>query len=104
MSDYNEKPSLYKGVPVYVRLGGYIGDLPEFYSISGISWGQSCNECYVTSNDIFKYDGGICNHVRNEKERNALLTAIKTGSTIKKDFGYLAPQTNVKIYDLKYMI
>lgn len=95
MLDYNKSPSTYKGIPIYVRLAGFCGDLPEFFSISSISWGQVCNECYIEKDQVFNYDGGLCNHMRNEKERNALIQGIKTGSNVKSNFGYMAPVTNV---------
>ena len=80
-----------------ICLGGFFGDLPEMFKMNMISWGVVCNQCYITPEMVFGYNGGICSHRKNNKERECLLKKFRSGTTLKHLSSFLAPQTNVSL-------
>ena len=99
---YNNNPFIYNGKQIKVQLAAVLGDLPELFEFTDVSFGMSCNLCYFTEKEIFQNYGGICLNQRNEIER-ILLTEYFDWETLHTNCGYLVPLTYVSVLNINYI-
>ena len=105
---YVNKPYYYKNEIIHVKIEGFFGDLPEIFDMSDISWYQTCNNCYITNEQVLQYNAGICGEMRCEQERETLLSEMgnsKNGrNSIRTANGYKAPMTQCTLKEYNILI